>query len=1096
MQFGVSPTSDLSSGDTGDFPVAPPLHPLGFWCTGVIPICGSSSNFLLQAMNPPDSKNQNSTDQPSQTTPSAKRASLRLANLSPPPRSESHSFDSSLKKNTAFIKRLKTGLHASENVQVLIKETATLSLDKYLSEISIASNEGLAKCKSAAEIWGAIEIISALHQRFSSSFTEPFIQQFLSGLALPNKQYLAGLAPEQREREENSRIIRQRSLLRCLAEFDLVGLVRGSSKQGTSNLEDGETTFVVLKDLLTANKEALSIPLPLAVSFSKQFGSLYLPTTKTSGESAGPTPSEASNQTDMNITDDMIVKTAIKEKFRKILGQYFDALSRKAVSDHLKLQELEKKNSEAAIRTGQIFDDRVQNFEKLTKEQEKLWNGILSLAETLSLSPPTLPGPDTASSSNAITGTGLSSNFGAGASELGIWSDEEEKKFYEDLPDLKDEVPTMLLGLSADSKKENEGKADQDDAENETNGAQTKLEEEMEKLEMKDMSTMPDAHAEPGELKTAEQDELKQTSSSLAATAAPISSTDTLASGPAARLTALFTRLDEVYNSDALDKIAVEFAYLNSKAARNRLIKHLSGMNKNRTDLIRYYARMLAIISKYMPDVLTAMLAYVHDEFRYLQRKRKFVAQELHSIRSKNIRWISELTKFNLVPAHLILHIIKVCIEDLHGTNVENLCDLLEGCGRWVLNHAETSEKMAQLLDQMKRKKASQNLDSRQIMLLENAYFQCNPPDRPIIEPSIGRRWSFSFGICCTTVFLRSQSTERSKPYAIQVVRLLKNILTKVWKVKFGNIYLLAIIVYDLSRFHPDFTISIVDQVLENIRYSMEINIFKHNQQRIATIKYLGELYNYRVIDSRVIFDTLWSFVTFGHLDGRPFPDVVSPIDAPDDFFRIRMMYLRCKESPPMDIDFLLQDTFEELRPKLNIYSTYEEASKAVQEMFSSIADRGEKADEDEMQEDDEGREGEHKRSEPEDNEDGGSDSDNNTVMDHAAAPTNAEFEEEDLPRFPTSGATAEEEEEPADSQTLIQPSTKQDPLDKQGEAMTFTMLTKKGNKQQLKTMQFHPTHRLLCIPAHSKMHSQSSTSSSKTAEMARRGVNVKFLNE
>jgi regulator of nonsense transcripts 2 len=59
----------------------------------------------------------------------------------------------------------------------------------------------------------------------------------------------------------------------------------------------------------------------------------------------------------------------------------------------------------------------------------------------------------------------------------------------------------------------------------------------------------------------------------LAATAAPISSTDTLASGPAARLTALFTRLDEVYNSDALDKIAVEFAYLNSKAARNRLIK-------------------------------------------------------------------------------------------------------------------------------------------------------------------------------------------------------------------------------------------------------------------------------------------------------------------------------------------------------------------------------------------------------------------------------------------------------------------------------------------------------------------------------------------
>ncbi|KAI7962284.1 hypothetical protein MJO28_000378 [Puccinia striiformis f. sp. tritici] len=1129
-----------------------------------------------------------------QSTPPSKRAALRLANLNPAAPPTSNSLDSSLKKNTAFIKRLKTGLHTCENVLVLIKETGTLSLDKYLSEISIASNEGLTKCKSAAEIWGAIEVISALHQRFSSSFTEPFIQQFLSGLALPNKQYLAGLAPDQREREENSRIIRQRSLLRCLAEFDLVGLVRGVSKlSGSATVEDGETTFGVLKDLLTANREALFIPLPLAVSFSKQFGSLYLPTT-----AAGPTPSEAANQTEVSsTTDDLIIKTTIKEKFKKLLGQYFDALSRKAVSDHVKLQELEKKNCEAAIRSGQIFDDRVQTFEKLTKDQEKLWNGILSLAETLSLSPPTLPGPDTASSSNAITGTGLSSNFGTGASELGIWSDEEEKKFYEDLLDLKDEVPIMLLGISGDPKKENESKADQADGENEQPDAQAKLEEEMEKLEMKDLSPVSDVYDDSGERKGAEPDEAKQGPSSLAGTAEPSSAADTLASGPAARLTALFTRLDQVYNPDALDKITVEFAYLNSKAARNRLIKHLSSVNKNRIDLIRYYARMLATLSKFMPDVLTGILANVHEEFRYLQRKRKFVAQELHAIRSKNVRWISELTKFNLVPSHLILHIIKVCLDDLHGTNVENLCDLLEGCGRWVLNHAETTQKMAQLLDQMQRKKASQNLDSRQIMLLENAYFQCNPPDRPIIEPKhrtpmeLYIRYQLYDCLSKKSVDRTIKTLRKLHWNDPEVVKLLKNILTKVWKVKFGNIYLLAIIVYDLSRFHADFTVSIVDQVLENIRYSMEINIFKHNQQRIATIKYLGELYNYRVIDSRVIFDTLWSFVTFGHLDGRPWPDVVSPIDTPDDFFRVRMvctllntcghcfdrgslkrrlnnflkffiMYLRCKEPPPMDVDFLLQDTFEELRPKLNIYSTYEEASKAVQEMFSSIPDRGEKADEDGLQEDEEGRDGEDKRSEPEDNEEGGSESDNDTVMADEGDRAEAEFEEEDLPRFPTSGATAEEEEEfekelakmiaetttsssnantTTESsatngarkvernpmagnlfsdkglpilKTFIQPAAQKNSLDNQGEAMTFTMLTKKGNKQQLKTMQIPSNSSIAVHTRAQQMHSQVEHQQLKklvldyemreeanerkniAAEMTRKGINVKFLNE
>jgi regulator of nonsense transcripts 2 len=30
-------------------------------------------------------------------------------------------------------------------------------------------------------------------------------------------------------------------------------------------------------------------------------------------------------------------------------------------------------------------------------------------------------------------------------------------------------------------------------------------------------------------------------------------------------------------------------------------------------------------------------------------------------------------------------------------------------------------------------------------------------------------------------------------------------------------------------------------------------------------VKYLGELYVHHVVDSRVIFDTLWSLVTFGH---------------------------------------------------------------------------------------------------------------------------------------------------------------------------------------------------------------------------------------
>jgi hypothetical protein len=88
---------------------------------------------------------------------------------------------------------------------------------------------------------------------------------------------------------------------------------------------------------------------------------------------------------------------------------------------------------------------------------------------------------------------------------------------------------------------------------------------------------------------------------------------------------------------------------------------------------------------------------------------------------------------------------------------------------------------------------------------------------------------------------------------------------TKPWKVSYGSITLVAMLAYDLQRYHSKFCVDIVDQVLENIRLGMEQNIYKNNQKRVATVKYLGELYIYRLVNSRVIFDTLWSLVTFGH---------------------------------------------------------------------------------------------------------------------------------------------------------------------------------------------------------------------------------------
>lgn len=66
----------------------------------------------------------------------------------------------------------------------------------------------------------------------------------------------------------------------------------------------------------------------------------------------------------------------------------------------------------------------------------------------------------------------------------------------------------------------------------------------------------------------------------------------------------------------------------------------------------------------------------------------------------------------------------------------------------------------------------------------------------------------------------------------------------------------------------------------------LQVNQPKFNQRRISSAKFLGELYNYRMVESAVIFRTLFSFISFGvNPDGGP-----SALDPPEHLFRIRMV--------------------------------------------------------------------------------------------------------------------------------------------------------------------------------------------------------------
>lgn len=71
------------------------------------------------------------------------------------------------------------------------------------------------------------------------------ISSLLGALAAPSRASLANLAPEQREKEDSTRVLKQRPILRVSAELALVGIIKDAP--GRSG---GEWIMKALKDLV------------------------------------------------------------------------------------------------------------------------------------------------------------------------------------------------------------------------------------------------------------------------------------------------------------------------------------------------------------------------------------------------------------------------------------------------------------------------------------------------------------------------------------------------------------------------------------------------------------------------------------------------------------------------------------------------------------------------------------------------------------------------------------------------------------------------------------------------------------------------------
>jgi len=188
-----------------------------------------------------------------------------------------------------------------------------------------------------------------------------------------------------------------------------------------------------------------------------------------------------------------------------------------------------------------------------------------------------------------------------------------------------------------------------------------------------------------------------------------------------------------------------------------------------------------------------------------------------------------ELTKFRVTPLHVVFHCIQVLLNNFNGFNIDIVCSLLETCGRFLYRIPETKTRLGNMLDIMMRKKTVQHLDNRQVLLIENAYYQCNPPEK-IIKPVKERSPIELYIRKMIYVDLGKYTVDRiCKQFRKlnwddpEVLRVIYKVFFKIWKLKYINIHLMSYLVVELSHYHPDFGVAVVDNTIEDIRIGLEV---------------------------------------------------------------------------------------------------------------------------------------------------------------------------------------------------------------------------------------------------------------------------------
>jgi regulator of nonsense transcripts 2 len=924
-----------------------------------------------------------------------------------------------MKRNTGVIRKLK--ILNEDNSKSLLDDIHKTNQSKYVSEAVQAVAEAPLKLK---DIPAAVKVASALHQRypeFSKELVPSLAKIFTSSGSSGN--FTEEEKPTPARKRATLRFLVDLFLHGVFTSHSgLLSIVKQLASTGASSFTSNRDEALVCLSLMTSfvkagREEILGLPHNDPVALPADLASRAA-----AGEEADAVQCAAAMDaynTELQVRWSLPGETQVL--FRTAAEKLLDSAIAALQESYEALIKREKANDQILNSRGDLPESLITKYETMRTAFEGLERSAAALAEGLERQLPEFKisaledeGSHFDDSSGLIPGTGNATNS--------PFEDEESRIFYQSLPNLREIVPAVLLkgavepasvvGAEGDDAAEGgegkqgaekvvalEGEDDDDDDDlADIEAAIAKL--EIEGIEEESKNAL--VEREDGEevaiegegediVEQAEEDALRK---ELEEIEKEEESKDDGGSGAATKtkgaLDSMISRLPHCVSRELSDEAAVEFCLAGGggKNARKKLALALTHVPLGALQLLPYYARVAAVLAPLFPDVAETVAKSLEGEFRGLTRtKKKDATNRLLEPRLRNARYIGELVKFKLFPAGTAFRLLKSLFTDFSGHNVDAACALIETAGRYLLRRPDTAQRMTNILEIMMKLKTAKNMDSRLAGLVDSTYYVVKSTAQgPKVKerPPIHEWVRYLIYTCLdsssvpyvlkklrrldwkerndgstdstTTTENNSTSTISDGEY------VLRTMLRAVRKGRYSQIKPLASLTAGLSRWHPGVVASLVDAVLEEIVAGMENPEAALYQRRVAAVRFLGELYSYRVVNAVLIFNTLHSLLAYGHTADVP-ADVTRRLDPPHNYFRLRLVcalvescgskkllsqggvskssrfnnflpylqrYILSKPPLPLDIDLDVQEMYSRLEITPHQYESYEAACAAV----------------------------------------------------------------------------------------------------------------------------------------------------------------------